>query len=1648
MFIAGQNNKSLWSILANGNEKSIEITPIDEEDSNNNGIKISSNCQGFTRLGLRADFRAWLQELGAVQGNYGLEIAITGVKETTAEKFNSATSTYKVRLDTSDMYGNPYNFEGYYSQEIAIDISALARVDKVQVFLYQDDNFYDKDNKKIPIQLTEGVTGITSVLPNNIFVKNIYFSFGIGLDEINGEFLRLYTNDGLNYKVINGQVSKKSIHLKWIHFDDDNNKSQISRLPAGAEILWYRYDFGAPSADERCGVYWTFVDNTNQFNYEFTPRTEKQDERYKVIIRYNNKYYYSNIITFRNDMLVPNDATVDVLNALSIHCVDGTNGNYLIYDQANYLLNTVDNKIVRSMQLYFNSKTYGTENNSEDESQLTEAQEVLWLLPKNSMMSFALEGQTLTDYDSSYYQIKSNSPSDKDFIVKYKVNNFYSANKSNNTVIAKIKRDNVEYTAKKEFTFGQAGTNGTDCTLVIDLVDDQIGKPIVAITSGEIKDYKFKASLYDNTGKEIDLSGYNCIWSLNVDDSNVNLKTIAGKSNEITFAVLNKNSLMNKMYILSVTLQNWGNYLLTAYYPIPITSGQGSYINGPTQVIYLSDGQAVFSKEPYQLYGNDEQLTQIQNVYWDIYPASNGYQYTECYPTEEDLKYKTYYYKSRNNNKEDVYIPISLSSNIVFDLVTKPNKGEKYYLEDKVTEIIYTGEEQTYYKLNPSKDKYILVDNYWDLVNNEIYYNSDGTQSDTFKYQNLYKKIANGYTRDDNGKYLYVSATLKNNNNNDYSGFYLSIENTTFYQDNEDIKYTLVSPNNLINKTLYFQLDEVTGKYISSYYVEQPFYQLAINKVMVPQGDLIDKFPYYSHYDISKEDSTNAEGLYLDTIYDKNSKMNNLSIFDIQKIPDKRYIIKNTTRGNSTTYNQTAIVSYNRLINNLFDNDGNQVTSIDDLNINQEYRFLASGTQFNYKVIYPFEFEELYIKKYELINKNAWKYNTNYYIFKEGTMSTYEFKEYYISEINGDSIVKVDFNDLISTKLYYFEQNNNMYKFIYSGKALYSLDPSKNTYNIIFNGENIDYNNCYTRTGTYNNYIYSIFDKLNYYKKIIGVDIVSNPLDGEDYYIKDNQGNLIITTYKTINYYEKKYNNTIPSETHYYKRISQNESDFYGIIKVINNKSYLYPLAIYVNSAPQYAVQCRDIQGNILWTQPILVLQNKYPSSMINKWDGKSLVLNEASGSILASQIAAGKKNDDNTFSGVLMGDWSPNGESISDNSISGQTGVYGFHQGEQSFALKEDGTAFFGKDGKGRIILDGNECLLKSATYDIPNGNGMLLNLESNLLDCKIKGNSVFTINSGANSENYLTIKDPNSQNVLMNVSNSNYYLQSQNYLNNNYNQDGMKIDLSNGYIWANTGIFNGEIYIKYSGDGSISSRSLNDILERLEQAITDAATAIQEVGKQVNDIKQAQADATAALAQANSAWEQAIAKLDKMSTGAGGIDYSYEGNNGTKSTSGIQMWAFGMNGDSHYGGGYVAASNAGASLYYNKSSQIYVVGSGCYSGSAMQTMSDRRLKTDINYNHINDYKQLFNELKPVSYKYKDLDKIYLGFIAQDVENSLQKNNINDKSLVNYNNEHFLSLDYNSLFTLNIAVTQDLMKEIEELKLQVKELKEEKTNE
>jgi len=59
---------------------------------------------------------------------------------------------------------------------------------------------------------------------------------------------------------------------------------------------------------------------------------------------------------------------------------------------------------------------------------------------------------------------------------------------------------------------------------------------------------------------------------------------------------------------------------------------------------------------------------------------------------------------------------------------------------------------------------------------------------------------------------------------------------------------------------------------------------------------------------------------------------------------------------------------------------------------------------------------------------------------------------------------------------------------------------------------------------------------------------------------------------------------------------------------------------------------------------PIYMYLNRYGHAALNEWDGNSIDLKldsdgKPTGStILAPQVGAGKKNNDNTFTGVLMG--------------------------------------------------------------------------------------------------------------------------------------------------------------------------------------------------------------------------------------------------------------------------------------------------------------------------------------------------------------------------------------------------------------------------
>jgi hypothetical protein len=70
---------------------------------------------------------------------------------------------------------------------------------------------------------------------------------------------------------------------------------------------------------------------------------------------------------------------------------------------------------------------------------------------------------------------------------------------------------------------------------------------------------------------------------------------------------------------------------------------------------------------------------------------------------------------------------------------------------------------------------------------------------------------------------------------------------------------------------------------------------------------------------------------------------------------------------------------------------------------------------------------------------------------------------------------------------------------------------------------------------------------------------------------------------------------------------------------------------------------------------------------MLNNWNGTDIVLDDSSGTIMSSAISAGRKESDNTFSGVILGDWS---KSDTEKNLTAQTGLYGFNHGIVSYAF------------------------------------------------------------------------------------------------------------------------------------------------------------------------------------------------------------------------------------------------------------------------------------------------------------------------------------------------------------------------------------------
>ena len=131
---------------------------------------------------------------------------------------------------------------------------------------------------------------------------------------------------------------------------------------------------------------------------------------------------------------------------------------------------------------------------------------------------------------------------------------------------------------------------------------------------------------------------------------------------------------------------------------------------------------------------------------------------------------------------------------------------------------------------------------------------------------------------------------------------------------------------------------------------------------------------------------------------------------------------------------------------------------------------------------------------------------------------------------------------------------------------------------------------------------------------------------------------------------------------------------------------------------------------------PVHFMLNRYELSHLNDWDGNSIKIDENEGYILAPQMGAGRKESNNSFTGVLMGE-------VKKPTYS-NVGLFGYNNGQRSFFLNsENGSAIFGKSTDGQVIIDPNvnRALIYSSNFwkdDAYDEQTGLPNFGSNLQD------------------------------------------------------------------------------------------------------------------------------------------------------------------------------------------------------------------------------------------------------------------------------------------------------------------------------------------
>lgn len=661
--IYGEN----MGLLANGPIQM--IGPIYTLDGRN-------ELAGYTRLGLSTGFRSWLNGLDVASGSYGLKVLIYTDIITEASGSSTNQIVYELTFNSADMIGNPYQFEDYFIQEKVFDISNINNIKQIEVYFYQDSNFKDSLDQKIPYQDIDDILGET-IKPNNLFTNDVKMFLGYAADAFTEETLMLYTPNTLSYSYKRDEL--KEINLRWIHKIDEKTFEVLNAQNFDNdkyEIHWFKYNPGYEKINQYAGKDWEEI-QTGDFTYYLTPEVKNQTERIKVIgiIKADNIPYYSNLLIFENEELVPDQTTLKASTALSIRCLDNSEGNYFLYNQNGKLINE---GLGKGYTRYFKPMYQGAEITND----IGTINWIKWYFPKVStncavnkaqttMLNITQSMYTPEEINENYYSyrgveyveiIRENNGEMPNLEQAYQIENYWTAQKSNNTIICRISINGVEYEAIEELHFGKAGSNGTNITFMIEFEDTN------ALTIGETAVVRARLYTEDDgqvggipAGTTIDWS-----WYKESDTRYITYKVDDSDSSYVTLTA-NADTVPNDNYFILKASYSIDNNTLEAYLPIPLKVKECAYIEGAREVIYDHQGNPSYYNDAYVAYklednkyieydsqdwklNYDEQLTEGLSVGYipklKQHPIRNNYKALSAAP----------FYSSGYNDKICVYL--------------------------------------------------------------------------------------------------------------------------------------------------------------------------------------------------------------------------------------------------------------------------------------------------------------------------------------------------------------------------------------------------------------------------------------------------------------------------------------------------------------------------------------------------------------------------------------------------------------------------------------------------------------------------------------------------------------------------------------------------------------------------------------------------------------------------------------------------------------------------------------------------------------------------------------------------------------------------------------------------------------------------------